>query len=64
MQLPKTKKSVAKMGDWFNKDLLCITGNPTQYSVGITYMGKESKKSGYICVTESLTVNPKTSAML
>ena len=52
------------MGDLFNKDLLCITGNSTQYSVVITYMGKESKKSGCICVTESLTVNPKTSAML
>ena len=26
-----------------NKDLLCITGNPTQYSV-ITFMGKESEK--------------------
>ena len=26
-----------------NKDLLCSTGNSTQYSV-MTYMGKESKK--------------------
>ena len=26
-----------------NKDLLCSTGNSTQYSV-ITYMGKESEK--------------------
>ena len=52
------------MGDLFNKDLLCITGNSTQCSVGVTYMGKEPKKSGYICVTESLTVNPKTSTML
>ena len=26
-----------------NKDLLCRTGNSTQYSV-MTYMGKESKK--------------------
>ena len=26
-----------------NKDLLCNTGNSTQYSV-ITYMGKESEK--------------------
>ena len=64
MQLPKNKKGVAKMGDLFNKDLLCITGNSTQDSVVITYMGKESKKSGCICVTESLTVNPKPSAML
>ena len=63
MQLPK-KQGIAKMGDLFNKDLLCITGNSTQCSVGVTYMGKEPKKSGYICVTESLTVNPKTSTML
>ena len=30
-----------------NKDLPYSTGKSTQYSV-ITYMGKESKKSGYV----------------
>ena len=30
-----------------NKDLLCSTGNSTQYSVK-AYMGKESKKEWYI----------------
>ena len=30
-----------------NKDLSYITGNITQYSV-LAYMGKDSKKSGYM----------------
>ena len=30
-----------------NKDLLCSTGKPTQYSVG-AYEGTEWKKNGYI----------------
>ena len=30
-----------------NKDLLHSTGNSTQFSV-MAYMGKESKKSGYV----------------
>ena len=30
-----------------NKDLSYITGNITQYSV-LSYMGKDSKKSGYM----------------
>ena len=29
------------------KDLLYATGNSTQYSA-VTYMGKESKRSGYV----------------
>ena len=30
-----------------NKDLLYSTGNTTQYSI-MTYMGKQSKKKGYM----------------
>ena len=47
-----------------NKNLLCCPGNSPQYCV-MAYMGKESKKSGYIyvcvcvCVTDSLGCTPE-----
>ena len=45
-----------------NKDLLCSTGNSTQYSV-ITYMKKE-RMNICICITESLCCTPETNTTL
>ena len=48
-----------------NKDLLYSIGNPTQNSV-MTYMGKESKKSGYvyIYIADSLCCTAETNITL
>ena len=41
---------VYKIYIYSNKDLLYSTGKSTQYSL-MTYMGKDLKKSGYMCCT-------------
>ena len=46
-----------------NKDLLCITGNYTQYFV-MTYKGKESEIDTYVCTTEPLGCTPEESRTL